>query len=275
MTFEIQAHRGARSFFPENTIQAFCKAADLGITVIELDLVVSKDLEILVSHDPWLSGPLCSDPDGNPLGEEDRTRFVIYDMPYSEIISFDCGRPHPAFPGQQKIVSSKPLLSDVFRQVDDYMKQSGLTGKMIFNLEIKSLPQYDGLYHPAPLEFAMLVVRLVEDAGFQERVRIQSFDYRVVRDAWKLTSGLCYGVLISDQSNIAPFLQELGFVPHYLNPHHTLVDRKMVDGLHALGIKVIPWTVNREEDMLAMNRIGTDGFITDYPEKALTLFGES
>ncbi len=273
MTFEIQAHRGARSFFPENTIQAFCKAADLGITVIELDLVVSKDLEIVVSHDPWISGPLCSDPAGNPLGEEDRTRFVIYDMPYSEIISFDCGRPHPSFPGQQKIVSGKPLLSEVFRQVDDYMEKSGLNGKMIFNLEIKSLPKYDGRYHPSPPEFAMLVVRLVEDAGFQERVRIQSFDYRVVKEAWKLNPGLCYGLLFSDRSNIAPFLQELEFVPHYVNPHYTLVDRKMVEELHASGMKVIPWTVNRKEDMLAMHRSGTDGLITDYPEMALSLFG--
>ncbi len=72
MVFEIQAHRGARSFFPENTIQAFCKAADLGVRVVELDLVVSKDHQIVVSHDPWLSGPHCSDPYGNLLSTENR-----------------------------------------------------------------------------------------------------------------------------------------------------------------------------------------------------------
>ncbi len=96
MAFEVQAHRGARSFFPENTLQAFCKAADIGVRVLELDLVVSTDHEIVGSHDPWLSAPLCSDPQGHPFALDDRWH-IIYNMCYEEIACFDCGRAGSSF----------------------------------------------------------------------------------------------------------------------------------------------------------------------------------
>ncbi len=272
MGFEIQAHRGARSFFPENTLQAFCKAADLGVRVVELDLVVSKDHEIVVSHDPWLSGPHCSDPHGNPLSPEDRQQY-LYDMAYRDIATYDCGLPHPSFTLQQRIVSSKPLLSMVFTRVDAWMASLGMEGRMIYNLEIKSWPDKDGIFHPAPDCYAALVVRLVEASGLSDRVRIQSFDYRVVREAWKLNSQLCYGLLIEESQNMDQVLRTLGFLPHYVNPHFALVDCTLAEYLHAQSIRMIPWTVNRKEDMLAMKHRGADGIITDYPELAFSLFG--
>lgn len=270
MGFEIQAHRGARSFFPENTIQAFGKAADLGIRVIELDLVVSADMRVVVSHDPWLCGPLCLDPDGVPLDDGDHSR-IIYAMPYRDIAAYGCGRPHPSFPAQRRVSSSKPLLSDVFSGTDAFMAASGLEGKMVFNLEIKSWPGKDGVFHPDPSAYARLVLDVVAVAGFGDRVRIQSFDYRVVREAWKIEPGWCYGLLINEREHTLPFLQELGFVPDYLNPRYDLVDRELIGKLHERGIRVIPWTVNRPEDMLKMKDFGADGVITDYPETALAL----
>jgi glycerophosphoryl diester phosphodiesterase len=273
MGFEIQAHRGARSFFPENTIQAFCKAASLGIRVIELDLLVSGDMELLVSHDPWLAGPLCSDPNGKPLGDEDREKYVMYNMPYREIVRFDCGRPHPSFPDQQRIESCKPLLKDVFSSVDSFMAASGLQGSMVYNLEIKSWPGKEGICHPEPAAYAKLVLDVISDAGFRRRVRVQSFDYRVVREVWKLDGELSYGLLVNEREQTFPFLHELGFVPEYVNPQYRFAGNDLVAELHRRGIKVIPWTVNRPEDMLEMKRIGADGIITDYPERALGLPG--
>ena len=273
MAFEIQAHRGARSFFPENTLQAFFKAADLGVRVVELDLVVSKDHEIVVSHDPWLSAPLCSDPLGQPLFAEDRLQYLMYDMAYSDIAAFDCGLPHPSFPLQQRIASFKPLLSSVFTRVDAYMASVGMHGQMIYNLEIKSWPDKDGIYHPTPDRYASLVLRVAEDAGLSSRVRIQSFDYRVIREAWKLNSQLCYGLLIEEMKHMERFLPVLGFLPRYVNPHFSLVNRELTEYLHAKQIRMIPWTVNSREDMLKMKRIGAEGIITDYPELALALFG--
>jgi glycerophosphoryl diester phosphodiesterase len=273
MGFEIQAHRGARSFFPENTLPAFCKAAWLGIRVIELDVVVSGDNEVLVSHDPRLSGPLCCDPSGMPLEEEDRSPYVIYDMTYREIAAFDCGRPHPSFPSQQQTRAGKPLLRDVFRSVDTYMLSAGLPGKMIFNIEIKSWPDKDGIYHPEPAGYARLIMDVVASAGFRDRVRIQSFDYRVVREAWKMDAGLCYGLLVNEREHVSPYLDELGFVPYYLNPRYRLVSEDLVGEMHGRGIMVIPWTVNSTEEMLEMKRLGADGLITDYPERAIGLQG--
>ena len=273
MAFEIQAHRGGRAFFPENTLHAFCHAATLGIRVLELDILVSKDHQILVSHDPWLSAPLCSDPHGQPLSIEDRLRYVLYDMRYADIASFDCGLPNPFFPLQVRVAACKPLLSTLFSEVDSCMATAGMMGKMIYNLEIKSWPDKDGLFHPPPDRYAALVVKLVEAAGLSSQVRIQSFDERVVQEAWKLNPRLCYGLLIDETKNTTQLLRQLGFVPQYVNPHFSLVDREMTETLHGQGIGMIPWTVNRKEEMLAMKQIGADGIITDYPERAIALFG--
>ncbi|NMW20388.1 MAG: glycerophosphodiester phosphodiesterase [Chlorobiaceae bacterium] len=271
--FEIQAHRGARSFFPENTLQAFCKAVDIGVRVLELDLVVSKDYQIVVSHDPFLSAPLCADASGRPLSNEDWQRYVIFDMAYADIATFDCGLPHPFFPHQQRLVACKPLLGEVFKTVDAYIASKGVTGSMIYNLEIKSWPDKDGIFHPTPDWYAALLLGLVENAGLLSRVRIQSFDYRVVQEAWKINPNLCYGLLIEEKNNKERLLQALGFLPRYVNPHFSLVDRELTDYLHAQKIGMIPWTVNREEEMLAMKHLGAEGIITDYPELAVALFG--
>lgn len=279
MVFEIQAHRGARAFFPENSIQAFCHAATLGVRVVELDLVVSKDHEVVVSHDPWLSAPLCSDPQGEPLSQEDRSRSIIYEMEYTDIAIFDCGCVHPSFPQQARIVTCKPLLSRVFREVDAFMASAALNGSMLYNLEIKSWPDKDSHFHPPPALYAGLVVQLVEEAGLSSRVRIQSFDERVVREAWKLNPGLCYGLLIDqldrDIGTLDRLLAVPGFLPAYLNPHHSLVDRELTEFLHARGIRMIPWTVNDPDEMLALQQMGADGIITDYPDLAIALFSGS
>ena len=105
-------------------------------------------------------------------------------------------------------------------------------------------------------------------------MRIQSFDSRVIREAWKLNSRLCYGLLIDDAKQIPKSLQALGFVPQYVNPHFSLVDQEMVEDLHSQNMLVIPWTVNDAEEMLAMKHLGADGIITDYPEQAIALFSE-
>ncbi len=275
MSFEIQAHRGGRALFPENTLQAFCHAATLGIRVLELDLMVSKDQQIVVSHDPSLSAPLCADPYGRPLGIEEQGRYILYEMSYQDIASFDCGIPDPSFPGQVRVAACKPLLSTVFQTVEAFMASSAMQGTMIYNLEIKSWLQQDGLLHPSPDYYAALVLRVVEEAGLLWRVRIQSFDCRVLQEAWRLNPRLCYGLLIDKLKSVDLFLQDLGFVPGYINPHFSLVDREITETLHARGIRMIPWTVNSTEEMLAMKYIGAEGIITDYPDRALALFGSA
>lgn len=273
MAFEIQAHRGSRAFFPENSIEAFCKAADSGVRVIELDLVVSCDHQLVVSHDPWISGPLCTAPGGTPLAPEDRDRYLIYTMDYAEIAAFGCGLPDPGFPDQQRTTACKPLLTDVFREVDAYMRARNLQGTMIFNIELKSWPERDRILHPEPELYAFLVVGQLRLCGMFPRVRLQSFDFRLVEEVRKLCPEIAIGILADDLARIHDFMERMPFLPAYVNPYYLLMGDELVAQLHRKGIRVIPWTVNLPEEMLAMKRMGADGIITDYPELALRLDG--
>jgi glycerophosphoryl diester phosphodiesterase len=261
MPFEIQAHRGARAYYPENTIQAFCMAADLGCRVIELDLVVSNDHRILVSHDPWVSDRSGDTP----------SRQYFYSMSYEEIARIDCGNPSPEFPGQQRIVAFRPELSAVFREVEAHLCRIGRPGQMIYNLEVKSWPALDGIAHPPPAEYAALVIREIVRSGLGERVRLQSFDDRIVSAAHHLMPELCYGLLVDDSDMFDAFPGRPGFMPAYVNPYYALVDEGVVEKLHRLGVKVVVWTVNRPEEMIRMKQLGVDGLITDHPEIALHL----
>ncbi|NTU52343.1 MAG: glycerophosphodiester phosphodiesterase [Chlorobiaceae bacterium] len=263
MMFEIQAHRGARAFYPENTLQAFCKAADLGCGVIELDLVVSQDRRIVVAHDPWVwlsSG-------------DDLIRSDLFSMTYEEIACFDCGAASPAFPFQQSIRAVRPLLSEVFLVVEEHLRQAGRSQAMIYNLEVKSWPELDGKAHPAPREYASLVLRDIVESGLEHRVRLQSFDARILRAARRVMPWLCYGLLVDDPAVLSHFQHTTGFVPEYVNPRVDRVDGTLVEWLHGLGSKVVAWTVNQPEAMLAMKTFGLDGIITDHPEIALHLPG--
>jgi glycerophosphoryl diester phosphodiesterase len=261
MTFEIQAHRGARAFYPENTLQAFCKAADLGCRVIELDLNVSRDLRVVVSHDPWVNLP----------ASEGTSKCYLYSMSYEEIARFDCGEPSPEFPLQQRVEAARPELAEVFRAVEAHLRGAGRPEEMIYNLEVKSWPEREGMAHPPPEEYAALVIRQIAASGIERRVRLQSFDARILAEAKRLMPDLCYGLLVENQAAFDSFPARPGFMPEYVNPLFGLVDESLVSWLHGLGAKVVVWTVNRPEEMLRMKRLGVDGLITDHPEIALHL----
>lgn len=261
MQFEIQAHRGARAFFPENTIQAFCKAVDLGCCVIELDLIASQDRRIVVSHDPWLY---------EAPGVES-SRRNLFQMPWMQISRFDCGSPHPDFPGQQRVVAARPLLAAVFRELEAHLLRIGRPGGLVYNLEVKSRPGQDGILFPPPDEYVRLVVGEILDAGMQSRVRLQSFDGRIIDGAHRMAPGLCFGLLAEEAVALDAMPLSTGFVPAYVNPHYGLVSEALVRRLHGHGCKVVAWTVNDPEEMVRMRRLGIDGIITDHPEVALML----
>jgi glycerophosphoryl diester phosphodiesterase len=263
MTFEIQAHRGARAVYPENTLQAFCKAADFGCRVIELDLNVSSDLRLIVSHDPWIN---------MPSGDGSSRRY-LYAMSHDEIARLDCGAVSPNFPFQQSVRAVRPELPEVFRAVEAHLRDASRPGEMIFNLEVKSWPERDGIAHPPPEEYAALVLRDIAASRLEKRIRLQSFDGRIIAEARHMKPDLCYGLLVEDRAVFVRFPAHPGFVPEYVNPRLDLVDEALVAWLHGFGAKVVVWTVNKPEDMLRMKRCGVDGIITDHPEIALHLPG--
>ena len=137
-TFDLQGHRGARGLRPENTVPAFILALDSGVTTVELDLAITRDKQVIVSHEPWMSASICLQPDGSEIPGNDEKAFNIFEMDYSTIQQFDCGsKSSNKFPEQVKMKVPKPLLKDVIIAVEHHIKSNGLY-EVDYNIEIKT-----------------------------------------------------------------------------------------------------------------------------------------
>jgi glycerophosphoryl diester phosphodiesterase len=137
-----------------------------------------------------------------------------------------------------------------------------------YNIEIKSTPDGDKKFHPAVDEFSDLVYQLLDQYIPLERVVIQSFDFRVLKYWHKKYPEVRLAALVENAKSIDANLDELGFNPSIYSPYYKLLNKEKVKYLHKKKIRVIPWTVNEETEMLAFKGMGVDGFITDYPDRA-------
>ncbi|MDF2159024.1 glycerophosphodiester phosphodiesterase family protein [Algoriphagus sp. CAU 1675] len=266
-SYDMQGHRGARGLMPENTIPAMIKALELGSTRLEVDLAISKDGEVIVSHEPYMNPLICWDPEGAEILSDDKSHN-IYQMTYQEIQTYDCGsKIHPGFPQQVKFHVTKPRLKDVFAVVDQYADNFGYL-KPNYNIEIKSSPEGDGVYHPEVGEFSEIVLKLIQETIGLERVNIQSFDFRVLQYLHKKHPDVELAMLVSNAAEYEKQLEELGFQPEIYSPHFSALSKEAVQVLHERGMKIVPWTVNTAEQMNALLDMGVDGIITDYPNLA-------
>lgn len=267
---DIQGHRGARGLFPENTVIGFIEALRLGVHTIEMDLVVSQDLQVVVSHEAWMNPLICSGPGGFPVEAGSGEKYNLFKMPYSAIRQFDCGsRGNPEFPQQARLWAYKPLLTEVIIGVDEFTTQHGMR-KAHFNLEIKTEGE-DGLFNPAPFDFVRLVDEVIKTHRLQKRVSIQSFDLRILQEMKKLDKDLMMGLLIETPGELKSHLEALGFLPDVYSPEFNLVTPALVEKVQGLDMRLIPWTVNHADDMRRLIAYGVDGIITDYPDVALHL----
>lgn len=266
-----QAHRGGRGLMPENTIPAMLNAIDLGATTLELDLHVSKDKKVVVSHDPYFNDNFTTTPEGAYLTKAEAVKRLLYTMPYDSIKKYDVGlKPHPDFPRQKKLAVYKPLLSDLLDASEAYARQKGRT--VHYNIEIKSKPQNDGKRHPPVEEFVDLAMAVINSKGTGGRTTIQSFDPRALQIMHRKYPAISTSLLIegTDKRSLDEQLQQLGFTPAVYSPHYSLVTPALVEGCHKKAMKVVPWTVNTLDEMNRMISLHVDGVITDYPD----LFGQ-
>src|SRR6187402_1078137 len=267
--FDVQGHRGCRGLMPENTIPAMLKALDLGVTTLEMDVVISKDNKVVVSHEPWFESEITTKPDGSFIKPGEAMQYNIFQMNYDEIVKYDVGmKAHPRFPQQQKIKAIKPLLADLFDSVAESMKIRRRPFPY-FNIETKCLPAGDGRFHPKPEEFIELLMTVIKEKQLEERVIIQSFDFRTLKYLHEKYPDIKTAMLIED-SDVNDFegqLQRLGYTPQIYSPNHNLVDEDLVKQCHDKGMKVIPWTVNDVKQFKKLKKLGIDGVITDYPDK--------
>lgn len=265
--FDVQGHRGCRGLRPENTIQAFLLALDSGVTTLEMDVVITRDRQVVVSHEPWMSGSICLDPAGKEIAPKDTLKHNIYALSYEEVRQYDCGsKGNERFPEQVKMAAYKPLLRDVIIAVENHIKNH-TKYEVDYNIEIKSDPRGDDKYHPKPEEFTKLVYDLVDQYLPMSRVVIQSFDFRVLKHLHTQYPDLRTAALVENKS-LEANLKSLGFTPSIYSPYYKLVTPAMVKQCKAQKMRLIPWTVNDEREMLALKGMGVDGFITDYPDRA-------
>lgn len=269
--FDLQGHRGARGLRPENTIPAFLIALDSGVTTVELDLAITGDKQIVVSHEPWMSAAICLQPDGSEIDPKQERSFNIFEMTYEEMSSFDCGsKGNEKFPDQLKMKISKPLLKDVIIAIEHHIK-SNLYYEVDYNIEIKTSPAGDNKFHPAPEVFSDLVYNLIDQYLPLERVVIQSFDFRVLKYWHHKYPDIRLSALIENTRSVDANLRSLGFNPSVYSLNYKLLTKQKVDYLQKLKIRAIPWTVNEIDDMKKMLEWKVDGFITDYPDRAVSL----
>lgn len=266
-TFDKQGHRGCRGLMPENTIPAMLYALELGVTTLELDVVITKDKQVVVSHEPFFNHDITTKSNGAVVTVAEERGLNIFKMEYAQVKTYDVGlKPHPRFAQQKKIAAIKPLLRDLFDSVTVYM-QSHNRPQPYFNIETKCLPIGDGLYHPKPDEFVELLMAAIKEKKLEERVIIQSFDFRTLQYLHQHYPKMKTAMLIEDDDKrgIEKQIEALGFQPTIYSPHYSLVNAELISYCRSKKIKVIPWTVNTKEEIEQLKKMGVDGIISDYP----------
>jgi glycerophosphoryl diester phosphodiesterase len=273
---EIHGHRGCRGLRPENTLPAFLHALELGVDVIELDVVVSADHQVVVSHEPWFNPLISLDPRGQPIPPHEARSHNLFRLDYATISQYDCGlRRHPGFPEQVSQPCHKPLLREVFTTVEDATRQLGRT-PVGYSVEIKSQPEGGNLYHPIPDVFLALVLAELRLAGVMARTTLLCFDQRILQLSHQQIPELATCLLIEDGRPWPVSIRELGFVPTTFGPDFTSVTPEAVADLRKAfpTLRLVPWTVNEAPDIIRMFRLGVDGITTDYPNHAFEVLKE-
>ncbi len=261
--FDWEGHRGARGLMPENTIEAMREALRYPITTLELDVVISQDKKVVVSHEPWINDEFCLHPEGkNIQGKE----FNLFKMDYDEILRFDCGsKKHPRFPEQKKISVGKPLLAGLLLEIEGQLKKENRS--IFYNVEIKStVADEQHRYQPKVPEFSDLVIATLREFLTDDRFIIQSFDPRVLIYVRQKYPQIKLSYLTEKKESPEMVKKTLGFYPQIFSPDYKLLGYEDIPLYHAQDMRVIPWTINNREDMKKLMGMGVDGIITDYPD---------
>lgn len=263
--FDWQGHRGCRGLLPENSLPAFLKALEFPeVVTLELDLAVSKDNQLIVSHEPWFNSAICRQANGDSIPKRDAEKWLIYQLTAAEIRNFDCGSwGNGRFPQQEKTKTYKPVL----REVVEAVRAKYPNRAVRWNMEIKSQPEWDGVRTPPVGEFARLVVEALKHLGLEQQTTVQSFDVRALQAVHHLNPDIRLAQLIENVQGFEANLERLGFKPAIYSPYYLFVNKKLVRQCRERGIQLIPWTVNDVPAMRRLIRLGVDGIITDYPDK--------
>ena len=290
---DLQGHRGARGLAPENTLIAFKTALAIGVTTLETDLAMTRDGVLVLSHEPHLYSALTRGADGRWLAEDGP---AIFSLNASDLAQYDIGRLNPAHKYAAQWTEQKasdgeriPALLQLFELARDARSPGGRLVR--FNIETKITPS-SGATTPDPERYARAVVDAVRLARMSERVTVQSFDWRTLREVKRLAPELLTACLTIDSSGMNTVAPDVsggspwhaglkpvdygGSLPRMAqvadcgvwSPFWRNVTPENIAEARALKLKVIPWTVNDPIEIERLAALGVDGIITDYPDRA-------
>ena len=253
---QVHGHRGARAVLPENTLPAFEYAIQAGVDVLELDLSVTKDDVLMVSHDPHMNTDICSHPD--PAWETKNSKDrAIRNLTYAQVREWDCGaKKNPGFPKQKPVPGTKmPTLEEVLRLAKK--------GYFLFNIETKISPMQPELT-PSPKQFAELVLAAVRKYKLEDRVILQSFDFRTLHAMKKIAPEIKLSALDGFGQGPFPKVAERAKAT-IISPEKRLVTPEQVEAAHKAGLQVVPWTANEPAEWDKLVAAKVDAIITDDP----------
>jgi glycerophosphoryl diester phosphodiesterase len=293
--FDLQGHRGARGLAPENTLAAFSRALAIGVTTLETDLAVTRDDVLVIAHDPVLNPNLVRGTDGRWISAPGP---AIRTLTLQELKRYDIGRIDPASRYAQQFPQQVAADGERFPTLVEVFALARASGKPVrFNIETKLRPTHPDETVDA-VTFARLAVAAVREANLADRVTVQSFDWRTLREVRRIGPEIATVCLTSEAEGLdnvqrasaspSPWLAGLDLREHHgslprlvraagcatWSPNWRNVTPQLAQEARALGLKVVPWTVNERADMARLIDLGVDGIITDYPDRLRTVMAE-
>jgi len=250
---QVHGHRGARAVRPENTIPAFEYAIQVGVDVLELDMAVTRDNVLVVSHDLEMNRKIHE----GPAGET-----AIRKLTLEQIRQWDCGKlKNPEYPKQQPVPGTRmPTIDEVFALASK--------GSFEFNIETKIDAKRPELT-PAPPEYARLVVEAIRRHKLEKRVMVQSFDFRTLHEVKKLAPEVRLSALYAGLPKSFVAISKEAGGAQIVSPHHRITWKTYVEAAHKAGLQVVPWTANKPGEWDSLIEAQVDAIISDDPAELI------
>ena len=249
--YKIFGHRGCRGIYPENTIEGFKKAISFGVDGIELDVVVNKNQELVISHESYIDTNYCMT---NKLENES---LNIYKMNITEIQKIDCGSKFvKEFPNQLKVKERKPTFKEFKKALNEYNGDILFEIKCEYNLVNEYFPEYEN--------YAKIIFKETRYSKHLDKIYFMSFNYKILNELFKIMPNSKY-IYLSSNKKFKRQMKLLNFEPYGVGLDYKIISQKIIDFIHNKKQVIYGWTINDQENLKTLTSMGLDGVITDYP----------